>query len=450
MSMTIAEKIKNAGVVGAGGGGFPTHIKAQSQVEYVLVNGAECEPLIHKDVELMTYRSEDILDGLRLLMQSTGAVHGIVGIKKKNIQALQVFRKILEGTDLNILELGDFYPSGDEYELVQLATGRLIPPGGIPLDVGCVVSNVETLFNISMAAKDVPVTHKFVSVAGLVREPKSFWVPIGTSYRELLVFAGGTTQSDIVILISGVLMGGITSDLDEVVTKTCSGLIVLPSDHYLVTRKCRSTVQMNRIGKSACDQCTACTEICPRYLLGYDVQPHKVMRSLAFTTSGADYWNKFATYCCSCGLCTLYACPEDLFPREACEQAKVSMRESGNSYRQAKAPKIHSMKNYRRVPTKSLLRRLRIAKYEVPTPFVDGFPVPGEVRVLLQQHAGKPSVPVVSVGAIVQGNDLLAEPDGNSLGARIHAPLSGKVADITDKYIRIIVDAVAESGGKTV
>lgn len=450
MSMTIVEKIKNAGVVGAGGGGFPTHIKAQSQVEYVLVNGAECEPLIHKDVELMTHRSADILDGLRLLMQATGAVRGVVGIKKKNSRALQIFRKALEGTEIKILELGDFYPAGDEYELVQLATGRLIPPGGIPLDVGCVVSNVETLFNVSMAAKDSPVTYKFVSVAGLVREPKSFWVPIGTSYRELLSFAGGATQSDFVMLISGVLMGGITTDLDNVVTKTCAGLIVLPSDHYLVSRKTRTTEQMNRIGKSACDQCTACTEICPRYLLGYDVQPHKVMRSLVFTTSGAEYWNKFATYCCSCGLCTLYACPEDLFPREACEQAKGSMRETSNSYRQEKAPKIHSMKNYRRVPTKSLLQRLRIATYEVPTPFVEGFPVPAEIRVLLQQHAGKPSVPVVSVGEIVQEKDMLAEPEGNSLGALIHTPLSGKVAEITDKYIRIIVGAMAESGGETV
>lgn len=448
--MQIVEKIKNAGVVGAGGGGFPTHIKGQSQVEYVLVNGAECEPLIHKDVELMTHRSAEILDGLRLMMESTGATRGVVGIKKKNRNAIAVFRQALQGTDFELLELGDFYPAGDEYELVQLATGRLIPPGGIPLDVGCVVSNVETLFNVSKAVKDSPVTHKFVSVAGLVKEPKSFWVPLGSSYRDLLDFAGGTTQSDFVMLVSGILMGGFSTDLDEVVTKTCAGLIVLPADHYLVSRKTRSTEQMNRIGKSACDQCTACTEICPRYLLGYDVQPHKVMRSLSFTTSGADYWNKFATYCCSCGLCTLYACPEDLFPREACDQAKKTMQDAGVQYRQTKAPKIHSMKNYRRVPTKSLLRRLRIAKYEVPTPLMDGFPLPGEVRILLQQHAGKPAVPVVKMGASVTTDDLLADLPENSLGARIHAPLSGQVAEVTATYIRIVTDAGTESGGKVV
>ena len=448
--MDIAEKIKTAGVVGAGGGGFPTHIKGQSRVEYVLVNGAECEPLIHKDVELLTHRSGEILDGLRLMMEATGATRGIVGIKKKNQSAIAVFRQALQGTDLQLLELGDFYPAGDEYELIQLATGRLIPPGGIPLDVGCVVSNVETLFNVSRAAKDLPVTHKFVSVTGLVKQPKSFWVPLGSSYQDLIDFAGGTTQDDFVMLISGILMGGVSTDVNEVVTKTCSGIIVLPADHYLVSRKTRPAEQMNRIGKSACDQCTACTEICPRYLLGYDVQPHKVMRSLAFTTSGADYWNKFATYCCSCGLCTLYACPEELFPREACDQAKISMRNAGVTYQQIKTPKVHSMKNYRRVPTKSLLRRLRIAKYEVSTPSVDGFPLPDEVRVLLQQHAGKAAVPVVSVGSSVQADDLLAELPENSLGARIHAPLSGQIAEVTDKYIRIVADAGAKTGGKVV
>lgn len=450
MSSEVADKIKQAGVVGAGGGGFPTHVKAQSQVDYVLVNGAECEPLIHKDVELMTHRASEILAGLRLMMQATGASKGIIGIKKKNVTAVQLFRAALLDSELELLELGDFYPAGDEYELVQLATGKLIPPGGIPLDVGCVVCNVETLVNVASAVKGVPVTHKFVSVAGLVREPKSFWVPLGSSYGELLDFAGGATVSDFALLVSGVLMGGISFSLDEVVTKTCAGLIVLPRDHYLIARKTRSAQQMNRIGKSACDQCTACTEFCPRYLLGYDIQPHKVMRSLGFSTTGADYWNNFATYCCSCGLCTLFACPEDLFPREACEQAKKTMRDAGQKYIQSKAPKLHSMKNDRRIPTKSLLRRLRLGRYEGPTPFSEGFPHPTEVLLPLQQHAGKPSVPTVTEGALVRAGDLLAEIAAGSLGARIHAPISGRIAQVSAGHIRIVLDPEVTCSGEKV
>lgn len=441
MRTEIADQILQAGVVGAGGGGFPTHVKAQSKVDTLLVNGAECEPLIHKDVELMRHSAAEILAGVRLMMQATGASRAVFGIKRKNHAVADLLRGLLAGSEIELLELGDFYPAGDEYELVQLATGRLIPAGGIPLDVGCVVCNVETLFNVSKAVGGRPVTHKFVSVAGLVHEPKSFWAPIGTRYRELLDFAGGTTVNDFVLLLSGVLMGGLSTSLDEVVTKTCAGLIVLPKDHYLVARKTRSAEQMNRIGKSACDQCTACTEFCPRYLLGYDIQPHKVMRSLGFTTSGTEYWNNYATYCCSCGLCTLYACPEDLFPREACEQAKATMLAAGRQYRQTRAPRLHSMKNYRRVPTKALLRRLRIEKYEGPTPFAAGFPTPAEVGILLKQHAGKPAVPVVQPGARVEVGDLLADIAQASLGARLHAPIAGRVVAVNDHRIDIATDS---------
>ncbi len=445
MSHSIAEKIKAAGVVGAGGGGFPTHVKAQSQVEYILVNGAECEPLIHKDVELMMRDSATILRGLQALMTATGATRAVVGIKQKNRRAIEAFSRALTGTGIELLELGDFYPAGDEYELVQMATGRLIPPGGIPLDVGCVVCNVETLFNVSGALDDKPVTHKNVSVTGLVKEPKSFLVPIGTRYRDLLEFAGGTTCDDFVMLVSGILMGGISSDLDEVVTKTCAGLIVLPGDHYLVRRKTRSAAEMNRIGKSACDQCSMCTEACPRYLLGYDVQPHKVMRSLGFTTSGEGFWNNFATYCCSCGLCTLYSCPEGLYPREACIQAKATMRETGQSYRQEKPPQLHAMKEYRRVPTKSLLRRLRIARYEVPTPFVTAVPAPEHVRIPLQQHVGAAAQPVVTVGSRVAPGDLLAVVPDGQLGAAIHASIGGEIVEITEQSVSIAASRVASA-----
>ncbi len=172
---------------------------------------------------------------------------------------------------IEFVMLGDFYPSGDEYELVYTATGRLIPPAGIPLQVGCVVNNVETLYNVHLAEQGTPVTEKFLSVCGAVKEPKSFWAPVGTPFRELLAMAGGATVSDFGIFISGIMMGTLTFDLDDVVTKTTGGLIVLPRDHYLMTRKTRPQEEMNHIGKSACDQCSYCTEFCPRYLLGYEV-----------------------------------------------------------------------------------------------------------------------------------------------------------------------------------
>jgi Na+-translocating ferredoxin:NAD+ oxidoreductase RnfC subunit len=138
-----------------------------------------------------------------------------------------------------------------------------------------VVSNVETLLNVARAADGKPVTRKFVSINGAVKKPSSFWAPIGITFRELIEHAGGPTDADFGFFVSGIMMGKLSFDLDDVVTKTTCGLIVLPREHYLISRKDRTQQSMNRIGKSACDQCSYCTEFCPRYLLGYNVQPHK-------------------------------------------------------------------------------------------------------------------------------------------------------------------------------
>ena len=156
----LPEQLKSYGVVGAGGAGFPTYVKAQSEVEYLLVNGAECEPLLHKDYELMKNYASGIVEGAKLMRTATRAQHTRFGIKTKNADAVTAIQTHLDGTDMDTVLLGDFYPSGDEYELVYSATGRLIPPAGIPLAVGCVVSNVETLYNVARAADGHPMTHK--------------------------------------------------------------------------------------------------------------------------------------------------------------------------------------------------------------------------------------------------------------------------------------------------
>jgi Na+-translocating ferredoxin:NAD+ oxidoreductase RnfC subunit len=347
---TLPEKLRQHGVVGAGGAGFPTYVKAEATVEFMLANGAECEPLVHKDVEIMKNYPAEIVSGMRLMMRATNAQRGKFGLKEKNVAAVEAIRSHIGRAEVDVVLLGDFYPSGDEYELVHIATGRLIPPAGIPLQVGCVVNNVETLYNVHQAIRDIPVTRKFISVTGEVKEPKSLWVPIGTTFRDVLTLVGGTTVPEFGLFVSGVMMGRLSFDLDDVVTKTTAGLIVLPRSHYLIVRKDRTPESMNRIGKSACDQCSYCTEFCPRYLLGYEVEPHKVMRSLGFTATGADIWNQSAELCCACGLCTLYACPEDLYPKEACDQGKADMRVAGIKFVQEKAVRVHPMKEHRRVP----------------------------------------------------------------------------------------------------
>src|SRR3954451_20997496 len=206
----LSEKLREYGVVGAGGAGFPTYVKAQSQVEFIIANGAECEPLIHKDAEIMKHYPGQILDGMTAMMQATGAQKGKFGVKTKNAESIEALQHSLKNPQIDFVFLGDFYPSGDEYELVYTATGRLIPPAGIPLQVGCVVNNVETLYNVDLAERGTPVTHKFLSVCGAVNEAKSVWAPVGTPFRDLIARAGGATSSDFAVFISGLMMGTLT------------------------------------------------------------------------------------------------------------------------------------------------------------------------------------------------------------------------------------------------
>jgi Na+-translocating ferredoxin:NAD+ oxidoreductase RnfC subunit len=433
----LSDVLKDMGVVGAGGGGFPTHVKASSRVESVIANGAECEPLIHKDYEIMCRYPREIVAGLSLMIDATGASHGLFGMKEKNRAAVEAIAPEAASRGVRMVLLGDFYPAGDEYELVHAATGRLIPAGGIPLHVGCVVNNVETLYNVQQAAHDVPVTRKCLTVTGAVRDPQTLWAPIGISFRDLIAHCGGAAVADFGLLVNGAMMGTLSFDLDDVVTRTTAGLILLPRQHDLITRKERPAWAMDRIGRSACDQCSYCTELCPRYLLGYDVQPHKVMRSLGFTLAGASNWNQWAELCCACGICTLYACPEALYPKEACDNAKASLRSEGITVKQDKPVVVHPMKEYRRVPLSMLRKRLGLDTWERDTPFRDAEPEPKKVRVKLKQHAGVPVTPAVRVGDAVRRGQPLGRTGDRELGAAIHASVDGTVRDITKDAIEI-------------
>jgi Na+-translocating ferredoxin:NAD+ oxidoreductase RnfC subunit len=431
--LTLHDTLRTAGVVGCGGAGFPAHVKASSKVDYVIANGAECEPLLHKDLELMTREPDAVVKGILLLMTSTGAQKGIIGVKKKYEERLSDLAAACSKAGIEVRFLGDFYPTGDEYLLVYETTKRLIPPQGIPLDVGVVVNNVETLRNMALASEGIPVTAKYVTVAGAVAQPSTFNVPVGISLADLIAAAGGATATDYAVFLSGIMMGKLETDTTLPITKTCAGLVVLPSDHRLVQRKRLPAESMHRIGKSACDQCTYCTEFCPRYLLGYAVEPHKVMRSLSFTKTGDDIWNQWAQLCCACGLCTLYACPEDLYPKEACDKAKHDLSAKGIRWSGDREVKVHPVYEGRHVPLKQLVGKLGVVTFDVPAHFQERRHLPSRVRIPLSQHIGAPALPVVKVHQEVKVGDLLGEIPEGKLGARVHASIDGAITRIENE-----------------
>jgi Na+-translocating ferredoxin:NAD+ oxidoreductase RnfC subunit len=433
--MNLVEKVRLAGVVGAGGGGFPTHVKLNAKVETVIANGAECEPLLHKDAVIMEENAPELVRGLELAMDATGAKEGVVGIKGKKKHAVEAVTAACKGTRVRVQLLGDYYPAGDEYDLVFNVTGKLIPPGGIPLNVGILVNNVETFVNIAAANDDQPLTHKMLTIAGAVKSPVTIKVPIGTTYRECFKYAGGLTTDDPILVIGGLMMGQHTDDLDAPVTKTSTGVVILPRSHHVIERKLKPNKVQAKIGKSACDQCRYCTEYCPRFLLGYAVEPHQVMRTLAFTGTGAEYYNQWAAMCCSCGLCTLYACPEELYPKEACDDAKTEMRKAQIKWTGPMNPKPHPMGDGRRVPIKSLTKKLHVQDYDLPAPLLADTISPNRLILPLKQSAGTACLATVNRGDRVSAGQIIGEPAPKALGAILHAPMAGIVREVNAEQI---------------
>ena len=174
MREDIIDKVRSAGVVGAGGAGFPTHVKLQFEAKQVLANGASCEPLLVSDPYLMTRHADVVLDGLQTVMACTGSQNGSICLKKKHAEAVAVLKDQIAQGDTNgqirLFELEDFYPAGDEFILVNEVTGKIVPESGIPLHVMTVVNNIESLLNISRAMAGMAVTDRYLTVCGEVRQ----------------------------------------------------------------------------------------------------------------------------------------------------------------------------------------------------------------------------------------------------------------------------------------
>ena len=210
MNEDIINIIKNAGVVGGGGAGLPTHIKADTTVDTVLVNGASCEPLLMSDPYLIENSGKKMLQGVVAMMDATQANRGIVCLKAKHKTALKSLRTVVEkfgDPRIEIFELENFYPVGDEHVLVHEVLDRTIPQGRLPLHVGAVVSNVETFYNIGLALDNIPVTDRYLTVFGAVKTPMVIRASVGTTASEVIEYAGGATIDNYVVVDGGPMMG---------------------------------------------------------------------------------------------------------------------------------------------------------------------------------------------------------------------------------------------------
>ncbi|WPC44393.1 4Fe-4S dicluster domain-containing protein [Clostridium sp. JS66] len=435
--MDLLQKIQQAGIIGAGGAGFPTHIKLNCKVEYFIVNGLECEPLLQSDKYMMRNKSNEIVQAVEEIGKAIGAEHLVIGLKEEYRDEIQALKNSIEKFDSKIkLHLSRaFYPAGDEQVLVYEVTGRTIPPAGIPLNVGAVVSNSGTILNIFEAMQDKAVTYKFVTVIGEVAKPSIVKVPIGTKVKEVLEKCGGVLTKDYAIIMGGPMMGKrMSKDQIEgrVITKTDGAIIVLPEDHYLAQRERMTIEHMKNQAKSACIQCHFCTDMCPRNLIGHPINPHKIMRSIALKEQNEEVL-KQAMICCECGVCEMYACPMRLSPKRINVYVKGMLRESGVKWQNTTntfTPNI--LRDYRKVPTGRLIARLQLDKYRKQR-LQEGEEInPTEVKIPLRQGIGAGTIPVVNVGDTVEKGQLIGKVEEGKMGANAHASINGAISEISD------------------
>ncbi|AET70789.1 putative NADH:ubiquinone oxidoreductase, subunit RnfC [Desulfosporosinus orientis DSM 765] len=441
--MDLLNIVKEAGVIGAGGAGFPTYAKFTSKAEYILLNGAECEPLLRVDQQLMAQFPDQIIKGLAEAGRHIEARKAMIGIKGKHKEVIALLKERIAALGLadfmEVMELRDIYPAGDEQVLVHELTQRIVPEVSIPLKVGCVVINSETALNVYNALNGSPVTETYITIAGDIPQPRTFKVPVGTAIREVIIQCGVKNPDDYAVIDGGPMMGSVLTSLDGHVTKKSKGYVLLKKDHFLIRKKTVSLDRARVIGKTACEQCRMCTDLCPRYLLGHNMQPHKVMRALSYNLEDIKE-QQIAQLCCECNACELFSCPANLHPRSVNSLFKQKLAEQGIKYQPVKVDfQTRSARDYRLIPSKRLIAKIGLTAFDRPAPLTPAEFRPEYIRIALRQHIGAPAVPVVALGEEVKAGQLIGRIPENSLGANLHASLNGRVEEINDNSILIKV-----------
>lgn len=441
MSNSEIETIRNAGIVGAGGAGFPTHVKLDAKIETLVINAAECEPLINVDKQLLQFYFDQIYEGIRVAAKLTQAKRVILAIKEKYKKALDVIENFnKQDLEFDIFRLDNFYPAGDEQVLVYEVTGRIVPEGGIPLEVGVVVINVETLLNIYKAGQGENVIRKYVTVNGEVKNPLTLMVPVGTSVKQLIEFCGGASVSEYACLDGGPMMGKLVDPDTYAVKKTTKSIVILPEDNVVIQNKRRDISGDIKRAQAICLSCRMCTDLCPRYLLGHNIFPDELMKRLYKRELDEEGIKNFdyAYLCCDCGLCELYSCVVDLSARSIFSYLKEELgRRAIKNPHHRRELEANEFRDYRKVPVDRLEKRLEIDKYNNKTPLTDFNMEVSEVKLYLSQHVGVLSEPVVKIGDNLKEGDLVADIPEGKLGAKIHSSISGVVKEVNEEYILV-------------
>ncbi|MHC1787144.1 MAG: 4Fe-4S dicluster domain-containing protein [Christensenellales bacterium] len=435
----ILAQVRQAGVVGAGGAGFPTHVKLKARAELVIANGAECEPLLYVDQTLMHRHADRVVLGLEAAMQAVGASRGVIATKAHYHEAVEALRGAIAGkAALSLYLMDSYYPAGDEKSLIHEVTGQVVRSARLPADYGCLVLNIGTLVNIADALENKPVTDKLVTVCGDVPQAVTRQAPLGTSMREMIAATGFTgSEATHSVLEGGPLMGHLREDWDAPLSKTTGGLVVLPRDHHLILQTGMPVARQVKLAMAVCCQCNMCTIMCPRNALGLKVEPHKAMRAIANGDSRLMGDMNGVLACCSCNLCTHFACNFGLTPGTVMTDLKRELGQAGIKAKTEEEILLDPALQTKRIPIPRLIARMGLSPYDRVATYDTAPLQPRQVRLPLRQHLGQPAGPLVKPGQRVQRGQLIAAMAEGALGADLHASLSGTVTGVDARMITI-------------
>jgi len=252
----IVEIVKEAGIVGMGGAGFPTSVKLKppKPIDTILLNGCECEPLLTADHRVLLEFADDVVYGLKAVMKTVNAERGVIVIEDNKPDAIELMQaKVADCEGMEVVVAKTKYPQGAEKMLIKRVTGRKVPSGGLPADVGCVVSNISTVKAISDAIqKGMPLIERVVTVTGEhIKNPGNYIVKIGTNTKDLIDHCGGLVGDDITVKAGGPMMGFVLNDTNVPIMKGSNGIIAVDTDHSV---------------EQPCIKCGRCADVCPMEL----------------------------------------------------------------------------------------------------------------------------------------------------------------------------------------
>ncbi len=431
--------MRELGIIGAGGAGFPSYAKLAEGADLLLINGSECEPLLYTDYVILKNELSLVLTGISEVLSHTGIPKALLCVKMHTAKRLGWQDGERVGDRITLKLLPDVYPIGDEIGLIYEATGRQVAPGKLPITAGVIVYNVETMYNLGRGVKfSEPVTEKWVTVGGNIKNPTVVKVPVGTRISDLFRKLNITVPEDHTVLDGGPSMGKVINPSNYSVTKTTKGILILPDYTQAVASKKINEKMAIARAETACCQCTRCTDMCPRNMLGYPLEPHKMVRTAMGAAEVMPIMVLSATLCCGCGVCESLACSQGISPRAVIANYKGILAKNKLRFNVEGSYEVRAERDYRMIPTEKWESTLGVTKFDTVPDFDGEIKDFTRVEIPLSRHIGAPAVPIVSDGDIVEEKTMIARAQ-DGLSIPMHASISGRVTLGDGK---IIIDRV--------